>query len=364
MLDIIFFFVDIFASNKAATAATFAAAITAAFASLKFYSDKAAKVTDFRKAWVETLRQAVSEFSGSTHTIAGRIVIRIAHGASASASGNAIQPGTAQRWSSVLSLLGRTGQTDTPFDKDLETELMAQWATLRLSYNKVVLHLNPTEHSAYIAAEEAVAKALLAEEAAAKDAAPDTKKSASDEQSNIVAFLYWCVNVAESRASILMDHASSPWWKKAGRKLRSWWRWVTRAQPEALKDEDKLAGFEEAQKHIHRECIDAGSCLLLSAFATKRLLYGKYPKVAPRISRIEKGIRVVDTSAALVIKGVWEAIKKGEPAYRWASFLAILLSLTIMCVILFALFASPSTAGSRGHNLTRAQAGMIMSERA
>ncbi len=360
MLDILFFFVDIFASNKAATAATFAAAITAAFASLKFYSDKAAKVTDFRKAWVETLRQAVSEFSGSTHTIAGRIVIRIAHGATR----NAVQPGTAQRWSSVLSLLGRTGPAETPFDKDLETELMAQWATLRLSYNKVVLHLNPTEHSAYIVAEEAVAKALLAEEAAAKDAAPDTTKSASGEQSNVVAFLYWCVSVAESRARILLDHASSPWWKKAGRKIHSWWRWVTRAQPEALKDEEKLTGFEEAQKYIHRECIDAGSCLLLSAFATKRLLYGKYPKVAPRISNIEKGIRVVDTSAALVIKSVWEAIKKGEPAYRWASFLAILLSLTIMCVILFALFASPSTAGSRGHNVTRAQTGMLMSERA
>lgn len=340
MTELFFYFVDIFASNKTATAATFAAAITAALAALKFYSDKAAKVTDFRKAWIETLRQAVSEFSGSTHTIAGRIVIRIAHGASI----ESLRPGTAKRWASVFALLESDMQSTTRFDKELETELMAQWAALRLSHNKIVLHLNPTEHSAYIAAEAAVAQVLVAEEAAKASVTP-AKEYTSIDKSDVVAFLCWCIDLAESRTTALIEDASAFWWKKAWRKMQ------TLRQPRKLDENKKLPNFDRTQTTIHDEGLDAASCLLLSAFATKRLLYGKYPKVAPRIAYIEKGIRVVDTSAALVIKRVWEQIKKGEPAYRFASALAILISLSTVMLILLALFMSPQNETTRRHDI-------------
>jgi len=337
MLDFFSNLVSIFASNKAATAATFAAAITGAFAALKFYGDKAAKVTDFRKAWVETLRQAVSEFSGSTHTIAGRIVIRIAHRASDEDS-ELEQPAKSRPWSSLLALVGVNKKSDEPFDKALETELMAQWSTLRLSYNKVVLHLNPNEHSAYITAEETVAKISGSKVVQVKNVLCSAAESEVTVQPNTVEFLYWCVNLASDRAQELLDYAALPWWEQIylwGKKKAQ----GNHSTPIPLKH--ALKGVEDAQKSINKECVDAGSCLLLSAFATKRLLYGKYEKVAPRIAEIEKGIRVVDTSAALVIKGVWEKIKKGEPLYRIISFLAILISLVIMSLILIALYANP-----------------------
>lgn len=302
-----------FSNNLPAVAATFAAAITAAFASIKYYSDKAAKVTEFRKAWVESLRQAVAEFSGSTHTIAGRIAIR----SKAESDTQKIKLRRSKIIQIFSSLFKNSATPTTPVEKELATELLTHWSTLRLSYNKIILHLNPSEHQAYTIAENAIAK----------HTSMTTPNDAI--RIEVTIFLNWCIEISQQRAQF-----------KKYNKIISFFgpkksTFVSKLQIKSLT-------LCQAQEEIDDTCINSGSSLLLSAFATRQLLHGSYKNVFNNIESIERGIRVVDTSAAIVIKGVWETIKKGEPAYRWTSRIAILASIALIAGILIILLNNPS----------------------
>lgn len=286
-------------ANPPALAAAIAAVLTAAFGSLKFYSDKAAKVTDFRKAWIETLRQTLSEFTGSTHTIAGRIAIRRAH-----AGIEELPSARKRRWLQRLTSSPEKSAR-IKFDNDIEKELLAHWSTLRLSYNKILLHLNPIEHKAYSIAEEAIASYT-------KDTKPDPKI-----RETVSSFLHWCIQFAECETQKLM---MAPVGKKRIKRLVS----GEAAQQPCACVMHSGTPLDQARTCITQGFSNAGSCLLLAAFATRQLLHGSYETVADNVSRIERGIRVVDTAAAIVIKDVWEDIKKGEPSYRHASSVSMI----------------------------------------
>jgi hypothetical protein len=317
---------SILSSNLPATIATFAAGVTAFFAALKFYSDKAAKVTDFRKAWIETLRLAVAEFSGHTHTIAGRIAIRKRHDES-----TLPVPSESPKRKSWNALFTRPEPSKPQFDKGFETELLSHWSGLRLSYNKIVLHLNPAEHRAYIRAEEAIA-------AYTKDL-----KECADVRKQVSTFLHWCIQHADATSRALMLKKKKlyqwPWWGSAGAAVA----------PDVVNDHAApCLSFECAQKDIMTLCTDPGSCLLLSAFATRQLLHGSYEQVHDNVPKIERGIRTVDTATAIVIKGVWEAIKRGEPVYRHTSRIALVASAVLIAFILVALYtAQPAASKTR-----------------
>jgi hypothetical protein len=308
---------SIFSSNVSAAVAVFAAAITAAYASLKYFSDKAAKVTEFRKAWIESLRQAVAEFGGSAHTIVGRIAIRTKTD-SERRENEVVNPSGLRR---LLAVFERPAPIAVPVEKELATELLTHWSTLRLSYNKIVLHLNPAEHLAYSLAETAIAT--------------HTSSTMSESEENVrlevSQFLSWCIELAQCRAQ---------------RIPKNWLhRLLLREKPTSCDIEKCLSSdtLDQAKVEIDKACIDPGSALLLAAFATRQLLHGRYKNVFNNVNKIEQGIRVVDTSAAIVIKGVWENIKKGEPAYRITSNVAIFSSVILMAIILLSLLMSPSS---------------------
>jgi hypothetical protein len=305
---------SIFSSNVPAAVAAFAAAITAAYASLKYFSDKAAKVTEFRKAWIESLRQAVAEFSGSTHTIVGRIAIRVKAN-SGRPEDEGKNPGVLRR---LLAVFERSGAIAVPVEKELATELLTHWSTLRLSYNKIVLHLNPTEHLAYSLAETAIATHVSSVES----------KSEENVREEVFQFLSWCIELAQCRAQ---------------KTPEGWLRRQLREKPASCDIERRLSldTLAKAKEDIDQVCVDPGSALLLAAFATRQLLHGSYKNVFKNANKIEQGIRVVDTSAAIVIKGVWENIKKGEPAYRRASNIAFFSSVLLSAIILISLLMSP-----------------------
>jgi hypothetical protein len=313
-----------FSSNLPATAVAFAAAVTAAFASLRYYSDKAAKVTEFRKTWVESLRLAVAEFGGSTHTIAGRIAIR-------SKAANGQRSGDHKNQSAPRASLGYfrvPSTTVVSVEKELATELLTHWAALRLSYNKIVLHLNPAEHLAYIKAEVAISTF-------ASKAAPDEKIRAE-----VSRFLGWCIQMAERRAALPLK--------------KKYFQFAISGLPQYVSIPSNLfdPGLVAAQQEIDRICTDPGSSLLLAAFSTRQLLHGSYKDVVSNISAIEQGIRVVDTSAAVVIKGVWETIKKGEPTYRWTSIIALLVSFSFIVFILASLSFAPADKQDPGNRFS------------
>lgn len=313
---------SILSSNLPATIATFAAGVTAFFAALKFYSDKAAKVTDFRKAWIETLRLAVAEFSGQTHTIAGRIAIRKRHDEPTSPA-----PSELSKRKGWNALFARAEPNKQQFDKEFETELLSHWSGLRLSYNKIVLHMNPAEHRAYIRAEEAIA-------AYTKD-----YKESSNAREQVSNFLHWCIQQADTTNRALMLKKKKlyqwPWWGSAKECVAS----------DVVNDHAApCLSFECAQKEIMALCTDPGSCLLLSAFATRQLLHGSYEEVHDNVPKIERGIRTVDTATAIVIKSVWEAIKRGEPVYRQTSRVALIASAVLIAFILIALYTAEPRA--------------------
>lgn len=304
-------------STGPAIGAIVAAAVTAAFASLKFYSDKAAKVTDFRQDWIESLRNDVAEFSGSTHTIAGRIAIRSRHGDFAARAGGESQ---AKTLISIIGLLVSTKPTiNSTFDKEFETELLAHWSTLRMSYNKIILHLNPVEHLAYIRAEEAIA-------AYTKD-----KNESTVIRKDVENFLWKCIQLAErnSTTQAMKEHKHNA--------LDSIYHAATGANRGSVISTRFLTGYAD----IEKLCAGAGSCLLLAVFATRQLLHGSYSDVLKNIPRIEHGIRVIDTSAAIVIKNVWEDIKRGEPSYRNISKTALISALLLFAVLGAVIYFSP-----------------------
>lgn len=304
-------------STGPAIGATVAAAVTAAFASLKFYSDKSAKVTEFRQDWVKSLRNDVAEFSGSVHTVAGRIAIRSRHGKYAASTGSESK---AKALTSVNYHLFSSESTASPkFDKEFETELLAHWCTLRTSYNKILLHLNPVEHLAYIRAEEAIA------------AYTNDRVENKVVRRNVENFLWKCIRLAERNSTMqaIKEHKHNA--------LDSIYYAATGANRGSVISTRFLTGYAD----IKKLSVGPGSCLLLASFATRQLLHGSYSDVLKNIPRIEHGIRVIDTSAAIVIKNVWEDIKLGEPSYRNISRAALICAPLLFALLGAIIYFSP-----------------------
>lgn len=306
-------------SAAPAIGAMVAAAVTSAFASLKFYSDKAAKVTDFRQSWITSLRNDVAQFSGSIHTIAGRIAIRSRHGDDATSNDGKSQAITLKSFSDIFSRIEAPAKAK--FDKAFETELLTHWSTLRLSYNKIVLHLNPVEHLAYIRAEEAIAAFTKC-----KDENTTTRRE-------VEKFLWECIRLAENTSTTpaIKSHKHDAL-DNIYRNATGVERGHSRVTPLTTKD----TGIDNLSAGA-----GAGSSLLLAAFATRQLLHGSYADVLRNIPIIEHGIRVIDTSAAIVIKNIWEDIKHGEPTYRRISLTALFGAVVLVAALAASIYFSP-----------------------
>ena len=301
---------SIISSNIPAVTATFVAAVTALFAALKYYSDKAAKVTEFRKAWVESLRLAVAEFGGSMHLIVGRISIK--------SKANAVPWPAADR--TIAHIVRDFLSKKTPsksLEEELASELLPYWSKLRVSYNTIILHLNPAEHESYLIAERAVSVAWK------------TTFGQGRKESEIFHFLCWCLSLAESRINEVPSRRKLLWSRK--QKFKEF--------PPA--DTMTMAALVNAQNILKIHCTDFGSILLLAAFATRQLAHGDYKTVLKHNPEIEWGIRIIDTAAANVVKGVWEDVKRGEPSSRWAGGSALIISGVLIIGIVIALVLAP-----------------------
>jgi DNA modification methylase len=89
-----------------------AATIGAALGFLKMTSDNQSKISDYRLKWIESVRQSVSRFNASIHTI-----------------------------------LGRIAKEEDPADMEkLRSELRPNWYDFRESHNLVRLHFNNPKH--------------------------------------------------------------------------------------------------------------------------------------------------------------------------------------------------------------------------
>lgn len=328
---------NFFSSNLPATAATFAAAITAGFGSVKFFLDKAAKVTDFRKNWIETLRLSIAEFNGSVHTIAGRISIRDRHRIDHE---KAVSIKSTSRFKSFISLFKHDAikPPETLVSSNLETELLDQWAILRVSYNKIILHLNPSEHRAYLAAEIAHANKFPDKEIDISGKSTDGETNPSKKKST--AFLKWCLTCAEYENSRWMEDDFLSTTRSIFSRIRIWGREKRPSyhSSKVRSSEPDLSDMETEMRDLYDRCIGPGSALLLAVFATRQLLHRRYDAVAPNIPSIEVGIRVIDTATAIVIKGVWEKIKKGEFVYRFLSWFAMALAFALAINVFVTLY--------------------------
>lgn len=311
---------SIIASNIPAATATFVAAVTALFAALKYYSDKAAKVTEFRKAWVESLRLAVAEFGGSIHLIVGRISIKSkATPAPVPAADRAILH-------TVRDFFSKKAPSKS-LEEELASELLPYWSKLRVSYNTIILHLNPAEHESYLIAERAVAESW------------QTNSQHGTIENEVFRFLCWCLSLADARIGVVPRHRKS--------------RWSRRQKFEEIPPDQQVivAALVTAQEKLQESCTDFGSILLLAAFATRQLAHGDYKTVLKHYPEIERGIRIVDTAAANVVKGVWEDVKRGEPSSRRAGLSALVISVLLIVSIVIALVLAPKqNSSSSGTN--------------
>lgn len=104
--------------------ALLAAFVAAAFAAAKLIADKEAKISDFRKDWIGSFRQALATCLAEAHVISGRIRIRTRH-----------------------SLQVSQAPLDSDSKKALEDELTKHWAQFRQAFYMVMLHLNFAETS-------------------------------------------------------------------------------------------------------------------------------------------------------------------------------------------------------------------------
>jgi hypothetical protein len=322
------------ANNLPATAALVGAGLAGMFTSLRYFSDQSAKITDFRKAWIETLRSGVAEFVANTHAIVGRVAIRTRHSRNGSAqhSGEFSElSGTAEAATAAVSTAARPN-----FDEAFESLLLPYWTALRLAHNKSILHLNPREHLAYLGAETALAAYYVH---AGQDAKADT----------VNIFLRACLDDAYSRLAEEKELQPGQRGKAAN---------TTPVQPVLLpafpgrttaapQDPHKHHLDGTAGKPVYPADMKAADALLLAMFATRQLLHGTYDTLVERVADIEYGIRVVDTAAAIVIKSVWAEIKNGEPGYRITAWSSLVVSLLVVAAVSIALLMSPESSSSK-----------------
>lgn len=311
---------SIIASNIPAATAIFVAAVTALFAALKYYSDKAAKVTEFRKAWVESLRQAVAEFGGSIHLIVGRISIK-------SKATPSPVPATDRAVLHTIRDLFSKKNPSKSLEEELASELLPYWSKLRVSYNTIILHSNPAEHESYLIAERAVSESWQT----------DFQQGTKEEQ--VFRFLCWCLSLADARIG------------EVPRRRKSLWSRRQKFQKIPSAQQITVAALITAQEKLRKSCTDFGSILLLAAFATRQLAHGDYKTVLKHYPEIERGIRILDTAAANVVKGVWEDVKRGEPSSRRAGLSALGISVFLIVSIVIGLALAPKqNGGSSGTN--------------
>lgn len=316
-----------------------AAVVTAIFATSKLSSDKAAKTTEFRKAWVESFRPAVATFAGTAHTIFGRIAIRQKHSVNKTQSSLATDIDSAEL-DGIFEFRSKE-EIETVFDKEFESELTDHWLSLRTSYSEVVLHVNARDHGAYQLAEAYVS-------------ALKSRCGALTKHERVAEYLDACIETAESQL-LIYTKLSPPF-----ERLR--WTWLTVQErlsgktghsgngkeelpiSSAAPIEDRKnfysalhLGLKDAQSldqthhltgatippdlHSFKEriasaCKTPDGAVLLAAYATREYLHDEYRVVFMRGAGIERGIRVIDTAAALMLKETWEKIKEGESSYN------------------------------------------------
>lgn len=96
-----------------------ATVITAVYSAAKMIADKESKISDFRKEWTSSFRDALANCLAEAHAIAGRIRIRSEH----------------------------DGEISTADKAKLEDALLEHWVSFRRTYRLVLLHLNFAETS-------------------------------------------------------------------------------------------------------------------------------------------------------------------------------------------------------------------------
>lgn len=319
-----------------------AAVVTAVFSIFKLFSDKAARTTEFRKAWVESFRLAVATFVGNTHTIFGRMAVRRQH-----SSGIIIVAADA------LNKLAQNIEfpEERRFDKAFESELTSHWLSLRTSYNQIILHINVQEHGAYLLAE------------AYLTALKDGRIKGDNDAASIAVYLDQCIDIASEQLlkysqnfepidrsfnahitkfctltlsaikSVLFGPTAK--WETPYEKLKSG---LQTAKAYDLAPQETGAHFISSNKDfgqlIKEACSSHDAGLLLALFATREYLHDKYDIVAERRSRIERGIRVVDTASAMMLKETWEKIKNGEESYNRPAPAALVIVILFFSVVL------------------------------
>jgi len=328
--------------NILTSAPVVAGVITAILAAFKLFSDKAAKTTEFRRAWVESFRTAVATFVGNVHTIFGRIAIRHKH-----AGQGGIDSGKEKSNSRLFDWYWKPvkkGVTEPLFDKEMESELTVHWLALRKSYNEIILHVNAKDHGAYLIAESYISK----------------KKDAQDLPfTEISNFLEICIEVATIQLSNYTKEFPSfnrSWHAKLWRFLRSLvfssGEIFVRTTPYSKLNKElqevndgkmeqgtscELANDSnnDLKKSLINACSSPDSAVLLASFAMREYLHDEYHAIPQHRAHIERCIRVVDTATALMLKETWEKIKEGESTY---GAIVPFFLIVIMASIVLALF--------------------------
>nr|WP_164465712.1 hypothetical protein [Burkholderia gladioli] len=364
-------FFTFISSNFPAAATLCATAITGALGGIKLLTDRASKVTDFRKAWIETLREAAAEFSASTHTIAGRIAIRMKHGAPLKITEIQTPPQIASAHTRQITSEFNI-RDPLPFDKEFETELLPHWSSLRLAYNTIILHLNPAEHTLYRELESNLSKL----EKDYREAIHLHTKSWSREIENpeniketmlrlldrsIRNSLISCISEIDEisgklannikknkneyvkiKISIDLTILRKRFIESGGKLINDDKNPLNLAPAKYAFNQDPVHFFE-----MQAPAPSAGSLLLLASFSTRQLLHGRYSQVYDDMESIELGIKTLDTAAAILIKHVWSEIKRGEPIYRATTYSSILIFAIVFIALLIGLLSGENQSSTR-----------------
>jgi hypothetical protein len=287
--------------------------ITALYGTLRLIGEKETKVSEFRQAWVASFRNALTEYVAAVHIIAGRISIREKHHTDGQERKKSYPD-----WPDLLGkgadLSNKAASTASLFDREFESELLPHWASLRKAFNAVILHLNPHEHAAYLEAEKKFSVYNKEAEPLPGEKEEDTERRQAQIVEDYLTFCRELIDVAEHISSQNLLHHQKAWDSKFAHKL--------------LKCRFGLpCGIGPYADEVGKRCQNSADALLLALVTTRDLLQGTYREVNSRRDDIEKGINVIDSAGSLVIKEVWEQIKRGET--RFQVFIAVGVSIAI-----------------------------------
>jgi hypothetical protein len=351
-----------------------AAAITAIYSTWRLIGEKETKVSEFRKSWVETFRSKISDFAAAGHIITGRISIITTDSKSnkSDESSNKAQIGGLQK--RIIEIVAPELEIDNKiqkplYDRELQSELLPHWAELRIAYNSIILHLNPSEQFVLTTVEQFNERPLIKKDEPAYQANLDGKsKEEIDKENKAIEakqdaqekqyekYLESILDIAKKISDDDQHEKPIPFFKRIFQKKQK----LNKA-PENNTTNINENG-DSNQKSLDNSSIKltkeqtenlaiiqtgnpkAAEALLLSMFATKKLLEAKqYATVYRRRQAIEFGITIIDSSGSKVIKKVWEEIKNGETRYNLITTLSLwvappILFITLVLFFMFSLY--------------------------